>query len=192
MRPFKMENIIFIFFLLSISGWVLETINESITRKRFVNKGFFKGTYVPVHGIGGLAVYAVCSPFRAHPVLVFVLGSVLCTVVEYITAVFLERCFAVKCWDYATYPHTKWCHYKGRVSLTISLFVGVITLFLVYIYWDTAMKLMNLLGRYIWLVDAVLLAAFLVDVGFTCTKYLRYKRAGIKVRHSNDFSKADT
>jgi uncharacterized membrane protein len=187
----NLPSLVFLFFFLSASGWVLETIQESITRKKFVSKGFFKGPYVPVQGIGGLSVYAVGSLFKAYPPLVFVAGAVLCTVVEYIAAIFLEKCFAVKCWDYATYPHTKWCHYKGRVCLTMTLFFGVITLFVVYVYWDFGVTLARLLGPYIRLVDAVLLTDFLVDVVFTCNKYLRYKKAGIKVRHSNDFSKTD-
>jgi uncharacterized membrane protein len=170
-------TIIFLFFLFSVSGWILETIHESITRRKFINKGFFKGPYVPIQGVGGLAVYAVCSQFRPYPILVFFAGAVLCTVVEYITAIFLEKCFAVKCWDYETYPHTKWCHYKGRVSLTISLFFGITSLFVVYVYWNIGVAMIRLIGRYIWLVDAVLLIVFFADIIFTCTKYFYYKKS---------------
>lgn len=168
----------------------MESINESITRRRLVNKGFFKGPFILSHGIGGLGAYAIGWPFRAYPVLVFFAGLAVCTAIEYGMAVFLEKCFRVKCWDYTTYPHTKWCTYKGRISLTISLFFGVITLFVVYVYWDFCMKLANGAGPYIWLVDGILVVLFLVDVVLTCAKYLRYKKAGIKSASYAVFSDA--
>jgi len=51
----KIEQIVFMFFFFSASGWIGETIMETIVRGHFVNKGFFKGPYVPVHGIGAFA-----------------------------------------------------------------------------------------------------------------------------------------
>lgn len=181
MKQFGFEGIIFAFFLLGIAGWVCETINESITRRKFVNKGFFKGPFVPCQGIGGLGVYAIGSLFKPYPLLVFLVGMVVCTAVEYGTALFLEKCFKVKCWDYATYPHTKWCHYKGRVSLTISLFFGIITLFVVYFFWDFMMSIVHAAGTSILLIDGVFIAVFCIDALYTCSKLLRYKKAGIKV-----------
>jgi uncharacterized membrane protein len=190
MEQVKIENVIFIFFMLGCSGWVLETINESITRRKFVNKGFFNGPFTLSHGIGGLVVYAIGYPFRVYPPLVFGAGLLLCTAIEYIMAIFLEKCFKVKCWDYTTYPHTKWCTYKGRICLTISLFFGLITLFVVYLYWDFGMGLANRIGPYIWLVDGILLGLFLVDAVYTCAKYIRYKKAGIKSKSYAVFSDA--
>jgi uncharacterized membrane protein len=103
-------------------------------------------------------------------------------------AVFLEKCFGVKCWDYTTYPHTRWCHYKGRICLTISLFFGIITLFVVYFYWGFIMNLVSRIGRYIFPVNAALAVLFLTDVVFTCTRILRAKDAGIKVKGYAVFS----
>jgi uncharacterized membrane protein len=188
MEQFKIENIIFAFFILGIIGWALETIQESIVRRKFVNKGFFKGPFALSHGIGGLGVYFVGYPFRAYPALVFLAGLVVCTAVEYIMAVFLEKCFRVKCWDYTTYPHTRWCHYKGRICLTISLFFGVITLGVVYLFWDAIMALVKTLGSRVWIVDGIFIAAFSVDAVFSCAKLLRYKKAGIKMKNYAVFS----
>ncbi|GHV82435.1 hypothetical protein AGMMS49991_09930 [Spirochaetia bacterium] len=183
-------NLIFTFFILGCAGWAFETIQESIVRRKFVNKGFFKGPFALSHAIGGLGVYLVGFPFKAYPALVFLAGLIVCTAVEYSMAIFLEKCFKVKCWDYTTYPHTRWCHYKGRICLTISLFFGVITLFVVYALWDIIMALAGLLGNTIWIVDTVLIAAFAVDAVFTITKLLRYKKAGIKMKNYAVFSDA--
>jgi uncharacterized membrane protein len=173
---------LFEMFFLSFTGWALETAQESVVRKKFVNKGFFKGPYALVHGIGGVCVYLLCSPLKAHPAAVFFAGMAICTAVEYLAAVFLEKCFKVKCWDYRTYPHTRWCHFQGRICLTLSLFFGLITLFVVYFFWDFIANIARHLGAYLWLVDGALVAVFLADVIYTCRKVLRAKKAGTKIK----------
>ncbi|GMO45312.1 MAG: hypothetical protein Ta2G_00130 [Termitinemataceae bacterium] len=181
MEQISLQNIIFAFFLFSCTGWIMESMQESIVRKQFISKGFFKGPYIPCHGIGGLSVVAIGSHFKDHPIVMFFLGLVLCTIVEYITAIFLEKCFKVKCWDYTTYPHTKWLQFRGRICLTISLFFGFITLFLVYFYWDFAVKLVQFFGDYVWIVNLALSVIFLIDAFITCAKIIRDNKEGIVI-----------
>jgi uncharacterized membrane protein len=173
---------------MGFTGWAMETIQETIVRKKFVNKGFFKGPFVPCQAIGGMAVYLICSRFKQHPALVFCAGVLLGTIVEYISALFLEKCFNVKCWDYATYPHTKWCHYKGRICLTISLFFGIAALLIVYVYWDFLMSIVGFLGHYVFIVDIIFIAAFVLDALFSCAKTLKAKKAGVKLKGYAVFS----
>jgi uncharacterized membrane protein len=184
--------VIFALFCMSGVGWLLESAQESIVRRRLVNKGFFKGPYVPVHGIGGICVYALCLPLKAWPLLVFFAGMAACTVVEYLTALFLEKCFKVKCWDYATYPHTKWCHYKGRVSLTISLVFGFLSLFLIYAGEPVMMGAARFLGDAVWPVDGYLLGIFTVDMIYSCMRIFKLRKAGIPVSGYHVFSDNDS
>jgi uncharacterized membrane protein len=179
---------IFVFFFLAVSGWALETAHESMVRGKFINKGFFKGPWVPVHGIGGFGVYVLMNPLRDYPVLVFFAGAALCTVVEYTTALFLEKCFRVKSWDYTTYPHTKWCHVQGRICLTISVFFGLITLAVVYFYWFFAMTLASFLGTWLLFVDGVLTGLFAADVCYSCGRVMHLNKAGVKITGWNVFS----
>jgi uncharacterized membrane protein len=183
-----MTELVFIFFVLSFTGWALESANESVVRGKFVNKGFFRGPWVPVQGIGGFAVYFLLNPLRDRPVLVFFAGLALCTAVEYITSLFLETCFKVKSWDYRTYPHTRWCHFQGRICLTISLFFGLISLLIVYFYWAFAAGLAASLGARLPVVDVVLTGLFAADVCCSCVRVIRMNRAGIKIKGWNVFS----
>jgi uncharacterized membrane protein len=187
-EQFSLGIIIFEFFFLSFSGWICETINETITRRKFVSKGFFTGPYIIGQGIGGMCMYILCSPLKAHPVLMFFAGMAICTLVEYVMAIFLEKCFRVKCWDYTTYPHTRWCHFQGRIALTTSLFFGFMTLAVVYFYWNFGLKLIEFMGNYILLVDSIFVAVFIADAVYTCAKMLRFKKAGIKVKSFAVFS----
>ncbi|GHV72936.1 hypothetical protein AGMMS49940_02380 [Spirochaetia bacterium] len=182
-NPFALgaDKFIFLFFFFAASGWIGETIMESIVRKRFVSKGFFKGPWVPVHGFGGLAVYSAAFPLKQYPYLVFAAGTMLCTLVEYLAALLLEKAFNKKCWDYDTYPFTWWCNYKKRIALTTSLFFGVVALAEVYFYWDLAMALIRFTGpAALFRIDVVLLVVFAVDAVITLRKYIRNKKAGIQ------------
>jgi uncharacterized membrane protein len=183
--------LLFEWFVLSVTGWFLETVQESIVRKTFVSKGFFRGPYVPLHGIGGICVYMLCLPFKAHPAAVFFIGMAVCTLVEYLGAIFLEKCFKVKCWDYRTYPHTRWCHFQGRICLTMSLVFGLITLFVVYFYFDLAANIARRLEAYLWPINGALVLIFLADAIFTCRKMLRTKKAGTKIKGWAVFSDTD-
>jgi uncharacterized membrane protein len=175
-------SIVFAFFFIACTGWVLETVQESIVRHKFVSKGFFKGPWVPLQGIGGFAMHLCLAPLQRWPILVFLVGAAVCTVLECIASVFLEKCFNVRCWDYSTYPYTKWCHYKGRICLTFFFIYGTIALFLVYFYWELCMSIISSLGGAVNIISGILLALFFVDVIYTCVKMLRYKKAGIKLR----------
>ncbi|MDR2376972.1 MAG: putative ABC transporter permease [Treponema sp.] len=183
-----MTEFTFMFFFLSFSGWVLESAHESIVRGKPINKGFFKGPWIPVQGIGAFGVYFLLGPLRNQPVLVFLAGAVLCTAVEYATALFLEKCFKVKSWDYNTYPHTKWCHFQGRICLTISLFFGMMSLMVVYFYWSFTAALAASLGTWLLPVDGVLVGLFVVDVCYSCSRVIRLNRAGIKIKSWGAFS----
>jgi uncharacterized membrane protein len=184
MFDLKIERIIFLFFFFSVSGWIGETIMESVVRGRFVNKGFFIGPYVPVHGIGAFAVYGLCMPLKPYPVMVFLVSTAVCTLIEYLAAIVLEKIFFIRGWDYETYPFTKWCHYKRRIALTTSLFFGLVATAIIYFYWDLGIwllnKLMNAAGSTsLIIIDIVLTAVFLLDAVFTGVKFMRNKLAGI-------------
>jgi uncharacterized membrane protein len=153
---------------------------ESAVRRRFVSKGFFKGPWVPVHGIGAFAAYTASYPLKAWPPLVFITGTLLTTGVEYLAALFLEKVFNKRCWDYDTYPFTSWCNYKKRIALTTSLFFGLVALALIYFYWDVCMLILaRIPGPALFRLDLVLIILFAIDAFFTIRKYVLNRIADI-------------
>jgi uncharacterized membrane protein len=182
------EAYVFIFFVLGFTGWVLETVHETIVKKKFINKGFFKSPFVLSPAIGGMAIYLICSLFKQHTALVFCLGILVATFVEYATALFLEKCFNVKCWDYTTYLHTKWCTYKGRICLTVSLYFGILALFIVYFYWDFLMGIVDFLRPYVLIINIIFIAAFVLDAFFSCARVIKARRAGVELTGDAVFS----
>jgi uncharacterized membrane protein len=174
------EQGIFSFFFFSFSGWMGETIMESVVRRRFVSKGVFAGPWIPVHGVGAFVVYGALGPFKAYPVLVFAMGVLICTGVEYAAALFLENVFHTRGWDYDTYPFTKRYNYKRRVALATSLFFGLVAASVVYFYWDIPLRIINVLEpALLFRVDALLTGLFALDVFLTARKCIKNYRTGI-------------
>jgi uncharacterized membrane protein len=82
----------------------------------------------PMYGIGGVACMLFLHPFLQHPIQVFVLGMLICTVVEYAAAVVMETVFGVVYWDYSD----KALNLHGRICLQYSVLWGLLAFLPVY------------------------------------------------------------
>ena len=95
---------LFFFFFYSFFGWCFESTYVSLHEKRFVNRGFIRGSFLPLYGTGALMMLIVSMPFRDNLILTYVAGCVGATVLEYITGVLMETLFKVRYWDYSKRP----------------------------------------------------------------------------------------
>ena len=123
------EQLLFMFILFCNIGWVQESVIESLYHRRPVNRGFLKGPYIPIYGFGGMFLLICCVPFKDNGFLVYFVGMLGCTVLEYFVGWLLESIFHKQFWDYSMLKFT----YKNRISLISSLFWGLLALFMVYI-----------------------------------------------------------
>ncbi len=115
---------ILLFFFYSAAGWCLESIYCSVGEKRFVNRGFLTGPLCPIYGTAALVlIILIYNPFRNNALIVFLLGIVLCDIVEYMTSFIMEKLFAARWWDY-TY---EFMNIGGRICLKHSLYWGIIS-----------------------------------------------------------------
>jgi uncharacterized membrane protein len=121
-----MMNLVLYFGIYSFLGWICETIYCSVPAKRFVNRGFLAGPVCPVYGVGALVVIGLLSRLTPYPILLYIVGVVLTTAVEYVTAYLLEYLFHAKWWDYSKHRY----NYKGRICLLNSILFGVLVLVL--------------------------------------------------------------
>lgn len=117
------------FFLYSVIGYICETTYCSIPAKHFINRGFLHGPYIPVYGFGGLIILKVLNSFYSTPILVFLGGLILTSILEYFTSWILEISFNTKLWDYSK----KILNINGRVCLKNSFLFGIMGLGLTYI-----------------------------------------------------------
>ena len=117
-------ELIYYFFIYSTLGWLMETTLNSVKHKTFINRGFLTGFYCPIYGVGMCSIYLFCSPFASNPFLVFIVGLVVATLIEYITGMLMEKLFHASWWDYS---HFK-CNLNGKICLRISIAWGVLAL----------------------------------------------------------------
>lgn len=169
MNHFGFEYWLFTFCVYCILGWMQESAIESIYHKKPINRGFLKGPYIPIYGVGGLFLLFICAPFRDNPAAVFFIALLFCTVLEYFTGWAMETLFGKQFWDYSMLKLV----YKNRISLVTSLFWGVMGLFVTYIVSDATVFVLSHLPYQLICVSAVLLSLIMtIDFVNTCRKEL--------------------
>jgi uncharacterized membrane protein len=96
--------------------------------KHFTNRGFLKGPYLPIYGSGAMAVVYVVQPLVSNPLLIFLFGLIVCSIIEYAGSLILEKAFKIKLWDYSNYK----ININGRVCGINSFLFGVLSLVVIY------------------------------------------------------------
>lgn len=132
-------ELIIYFTLFSIGGWICETIYCTIVDKKLAYRGFLNGPVCPVYGFGGLAVVYLLAPFQYNIVLLFIMGMIVATIIEYITSYILEMIFHTRWWDYSSYP----LNINGRVCLPYSIMFGILSIVAVYTIYPPAANIIN-------------------------------------------------
>lgn len=117
---------LFFFYFYCFLGWVWETCYVSVLKAKWVNRGFMRGPFLPIYGSGAIVVLIFTLPFRTHAGLVFVVGMVSATVLEYFTGAAMERMFHVRYWDYSNQR----LNLNGHICVTSSLAWGVFSVIL--------------------------------------------------------------
>ena len=120
-----MDNLIkyiLLFFFYSAGGWLLESIYCSIGEKRIINRGFLTGPLCPIYGTAALVMtILIYNPFKDRPLIIFLLGIVLCDIVEYITSYVMEKLFNARWWNYSNRKF----NINGRVCLETLIPFGI-------------------------------------------------------------------
>lgn len=110
-----------LFFVLAFIGWSWEVLLHLVTEHAFVNRGVYKGPYLPIYGAGGLFICFLFGRWKKKPFVVFFCSFVLCTVLEYLTSYFLEEKWGIRWWDYSGH----FLNINGRVCLLGSVCFGI-------------------------------------------------------------------
>ena len=114
------------FLTYSMMGWLVESVYMSICNRKLTNRGFVRGPFCPIYGFGALTVFILLRPYSDNNILLFVLGSLCATTLEYITALVMKKVFGQIWWDYNEKPF----NYKGIICLESSIAWGFYTVFL--------------------------------------------------------------
>lgn len=162
------------FVIYAFIGYICEVIYCSIGQRKLVNRGFLYGPWLPIYGFGGLIVNICLIPLKAYPVLVFILGMILTSIVEYIGSWGLEKIFSIKLWDYSKH----FANINGRVCLLNSTLFGIMSVSLVYLVQPYITLLISVIPSVVhyYLAD-VLRLLFAVDLTLSVIKMSAFKKA---------------
>lgn len=125
----KLFLIVTLFLVYSFLGWCVESIYCFIIDKKFVNRGFLIGPCLPIYGFGCIIIVTVLNVFRDNPILLFIMATLICSVLEYITSYIMEKIFKTRWWDYSQMKFNLY----GRICLRNMLFFGVLALLMSYL-----------------------------------------------------------
>ncbi|MBN2402335.1 MAG: hypothetical protein JXN64_08025 [Spirochaetes bacterium] len=170
----KIYYAVLFFTLYSFAGWLIELAYRSFTQKRFVNPGFLFGPFVPLYGIGAIAVFILYDYIlKINIALQFFLYFVLLSAIEYITGEIFERAYGLKLWDYSNNRF----NIKGKISPAFSVVWAVMAIL-------TVNFIHPFIERYVYMIDpakaqiasAVFGLYFATDFCFSVVSLSRFSR----------------
>ena len=138
-----LPQMVIIFALISFGGWVYETIYCSVVEGEFTKRGFLFGPTCPIYGIGAIAEWLVLGQI-SNPIIVFIIGAVLATVIEYSTGLFLERRFKKKWWDYSMFKF----NLHGRICPQASAVFGAFSVTSVFVLVPTMLNILMIFPKH--------------------------------------------
>lgn len=114
---------IFIFLTYSFLGWLIEVIRIFFNPKykKFVNRGFLIGPYLPIYGFGVVGITLFLNKYRYDISTIFFLSIFYCGILEYLTSFFMEKLFNARWWDYSN----KKFNINGRICLETLIPFGI-------------------------------------------------------------------
>lgn len=159
-----MINTIEIYFLLFISyaflGWCMEVICKLIEKGKFINRGFLIGPYCPIYGWGAIAITLLLKKYTYDVLVLFVMSTIICSIIEYFTSYFMEKRYHARWWDYSN----KKFNINGRICLETLIPFGILGVIIMYV---TNPWLLNIYEKipaiYLHVITAILAIIFLVD-----------------------------
>ena len=149
-------QLLWLFFIYSVAGWVTEVFLKFLEYKRFINRGFLIGPYCPSYGAGAVLITVggkLLSPVDRTWAMSFLIAFVLCGLLEYMTSYILEKYFHARWWDYTERP----MNLHGRVWIGNLILFGIGGVFILNVFNPRLLALAHRL-------DPRLFAAILIAV----------------------------
>lgn len=115
---------LFFFYFYCFFGWVFESIFVSVKSRKFVNRGFMRGPFLPIYGSGAIMMLVVSMPFQDNILLTYFAGCIGATALELVTGMTMEALFKVRYWDYSNQKF----NYKGHICLSSTIAWGFLTI----------------------------------------------------------------
>lgn len=128
----SLSEIVIVFFVFSVLGWIMEVTLKLIELGRFVNRGFLIGPYCPIYGFGVVFIILIIGDGLniQHGIApTFFSGCVICGMLEYIVSYAMEKRYHARWWDYTNKP----MNIHGRVWIGNIILFGLASVVILHI-----------------------------------------------------------
>lgn len=158
---YSLEDIIFMFFSFCLIGYVWEVCYEFVHSHMLVNRGTMYGPWIPIYGLGGLAIVLLLDRFKENKIKLFLMTMLVCAILEYAGSWALEFMFNSSYWNYKK----MFMNVNGRICLAGLLAFGVGGLFGVYIAGPAISRFVDRFPKKTQrIIAAILCVIFLADI----------------------------
>lgn len=172
-----------LFYFYCFVGWIWESCYVSLCDKKWTNRGFLKGPFLPIYGSGACIILMATLPVKDNYVLIFILGMLSATFLEYITGVVMESIFKVRYWDYSNEKF----NLNGHICLLCSLAWGGFSILMVKIIHRPIDKLLYSIPKDVLeIIIFVITVMFVIDLTSSIRDALDFKEMLTKFTENNN------
>lgn len=172
---------ILLFFFYSFIGWVVEVLEGIINNRGFINRGFLVGPICPIYGVSCLSMLFILDKYENDYIILFLLGMVICTLIEYITSLILEKIFDTRWWDYSDHK----INLNGRVCLETMILFGISGIILMKVFKPLTTIILDYIPYNIKLIISIILIIVLVLDLFFSIKVINYLKSNNLIKVSD-------
>ena len=159
MIQFTGYDLLWLFFIYSFAGWVLETAAATFMHRKFSNRGLVNGPLCILYGVGAVAMSVGLQELTG--LWLFLFASLYAAVTEFVAGKLIERFYHKRWWDYSK---SKW-NLDGYICLPVSLIKGALGYVVVKYANRWVFRLLAILPQLlVHIVLLVLIGVLVVDV----------------------------
>ena len=170
-----------LFLIYSCMGWIMEVINSIIMQKKFVNRGFLFGPYLPIYGFGVLTLFFILrklmkkkirifNKINIKPLIVFIAILIIASSIEYFASFVMELLFHKRWWDYSY----DILNINGRVSLRNSSILALGAMVLLYVVHPFIDKYYNKIKSNVMKnIAKIIITVMVIDLVITIVGYIK-------------------
>ena len=131
---------LFLFYFYCFGGWCFESAFVSLKSRKWVNRGFMRGPFLPLYGSGAMMMLVVSRPFADNIVLTY------------------AALFKMRYWDYTN----RFMNFQGHICLRSSLAWGFLTILMTRVIHRPIEGLMYMIPNRVLYYLTVLLTVYIV------------------------------
>lgn len=166
-RKYSITDIILIFFIVAIFGYIFEVLLHLFQYGEIVKRGTLQGPWLPIWGAGGVAMLVLLKPVRKNPFAYFVLAMLVSGIIEYGTSVYLELVHHMSWWDY----HGYFLNINGRVCLEGLLLFATGGILITYIVAPIIGNLLDKVSKKLKIIVCIILVSLIAFDFYYSSKY---------------------